>query len=460
MVSFYVYDIAFLVVFTIFITWFLSTHKKGLSREGAIFMYRTQVGVKAINYVGKKFKKTLQFLKYIIITVGFALMGIMMWMLGQTVVTYIAHPEITEAIKAPPIAPLIPYFPKLFGMESIFPPFYFTYFILALAVVAISHEFSHGIYMKLFKVKIKSTGFIFLGPILGAFVEEQKSGFYKKKNSEQMAILGAGVFANVVMAILFYIIYVLFFAVSFTPSGALFNTYGLASIPLESITSFSQADNNLTLVQTATASYYLDENLKSQLEMSGLDFLVVYHKAPAIELQMEGAIIQAENVRIKSQDDLVQFLKSTEPGDTIKIITETDDGYNEYYPTLTENPSNSSKGYLGIGYSITASDGIIREVLTGLMSFKEVGTYYKTTWDGDTVYFIYYLLWWIMVINLLVALFNMMPLGMLDGGRFFYLTILSITRSEKISKAAYKFATYAIALMFILLMFFWFIRIF
>ena len=64
-----------------------------------------------------------------------------------------------------------------------------------------------------------------------------------------------------------------------------------------------------------------------------------------------------------------------------------------------------------------------------------------------------------MIINLLVALFNMMPLGMLDGGRFFYLMVLGIFGSEKIAKGAYKVATYLILFMFVLMMFFWFIRI-
>ena len=39
-----------------------------------------------------------------------------------------------------------------------------------------------------------------------------------------------------------------------------------------------------------------------------------------------------------------------------------------------------------------------------------------------------------MIINLLVALFNMLPLGFLDGGRFFYLTFLGLTGSEKVAK--------------------------
>ena len=93
------------------------------------------------------------------------------------------------------------------------------------------------------------------------------------------------------------------------------------------------------------------------------------------------------------------------------------------------------------------------------MSFKESSTYYTTTWDGDFVYFIYHLLWWVMLINLLVALFNMMPLGILDGGKFFYLGVWGIFGSEKVARVAYKIATYLILAMFALMMIFWAIRI-
>ena len=65
-----------------------------------------------------------------------------------------------------------------------------------------------------------------------------------------------------------------------------------------------------------------------------------------------------------------------------------------------------------------------------------------------------------MIINLLVALFNMLPLGILDGGRFFYLTVLSITGSERFSKEAFRFMTYVIILLFVLMMVVWAIRVF
>ena len=458
MVGFWAYDVGFMILFSLFVAWFLSSRKKSLSREGIIFMYRTKFGVNAIKYIGDRFKRVLHGLKYVIVAVGVALMSVMIWMLGRTLSIYVMNPEITKVIKAPPIAPLIPYFPKLFGMESFFPPFYFTYFIVALAIVAIVHEFSHGIFMRLFKIKIKSTGLVFLGPILGAFVEEEKKGFEKKKKLEQMTVLGAGVFANLIFALIFYGLYVLFFFSSFTASGYVFDTYALSAVPLENIMGFGSY-NNLTTVMTTNGTFYLDERLAVQLNQNNKDFLVAYVEAPAILAQMRGAIIHADNVNILSQDSLIEFLQSKEPGEEVKIVTESDEGVHEYVFNLGSHPENRGIAYLGVGNSNVEPKGFIQKILVGFMSFKDSSIYYKPTWDGEFVYFIYHLLWWVMIINLLVALFNMMPLGMLDGGRFFYLGVLSITRSEKVAKCVFKFATYAILFVFLLLMFFWFIRI-
>lgn len=458
MVSFWVYDVGFLILFSLFVVWFLSSRRKALSQQGIIFMYRTQFGVDVIKYIGDNFKRVLYGLRYVIVGVGLVLMGVMVWMLGQTVAIYLLYPEITKVIKAPPIAPLIPYFPKLFGMESFFPPFYFTYFIVALAIVAIVHEFSHGIYMRLFGIKIKSTGLVFLGPIFGAFVEEDKSGLEKKKVLEQMTVLGAGVFANLIFALIFYGLYVVFFFSSFVGSGYVFDSYALAIVPLNSVDGFGEY-RNLTSVLTANGTFYLDEGLVAQLENVDSEYLVVYAEAPAVLAGMRGVIIMADDVAIKSRDDLRWFLESREPGDGVVFVTEDEDGVHNYDIVLGEHPDDSSLAYLGIGNSVVGNRGFVRNILDRFMGFREASTYYKPSWDGDFVYFVYHLLWWVMVINLLVALFNMLPLGMLDGGRFFYLAVLSVTKSKKVAKWAYKIAGYLILFVFLLMMFFWFVRI-
>ena len=58
-------------------------------------------------------------------------------------------------------------------------------------------------------------------------------------------------------------------------------------------------------------------------------------------------------------------------------------------------------------------------------------------------------------INFAVAAANMLPAWIFDGGKFFWITILGITKSEKVANIALKIATYAIFAVFILLMFYW-----
>ena len=68
--SFIVYDIAFLVIFTILVFLFIFTRTHNVKREGILYLYRTKLGIKSINYVGDNFKRTLHFLKYIVVFVG------------------------------------------------------------------------------------------------------------------------------------------------------------------------------------------------------------------------------------------------------------------------------------------------------------------------------------------------------------------------------------------------------
>ena len=80
--------------------------------------------------------------------------------------------------------------------------------------------------------------------------------------------------------------------------------------------------------------------------------------------------------------------------------------------------------------------------------------YYESTF-GDAGQFIYHFLWWTVLISLSVALVNMLPLGIFDGGRFFYLTIWGITGSKKVGEIAFKLSTYLLLLVIVALMVKW-----
>ncbi|MEK6820009.1 MAG: site-2 protease family protein, partial [Nanoarchaeota archaeon] len=240
MANFIIYDVTFLVMFAIFVSVFLYSRKQNLKREGLLFLYKAGWGIKLIEKTGSKYKKTLGVLSYFSIITGYTLMVVMLYMLGKIVYLYITLPAVVREIKIPPITPLVPYLPQIFGLDFL-PPFYFTYWIIIIAIVAISHEFAHGIFAAYDGVNVKSTGFgffpFFLPIFLAAFVELDEKSMAHKKIKSQLAILSAGTFANVLTAILFFGVLWIFFSSAFSPSGVIFDTYPYSTIAVAGITS-------------------------------------------------------------------------------------------------------------------------------------------------------------------------------------------------------------------------------
>lgn len=454
MISFIAIDITLLILFTLFVVIFLYTRKHNLKREGWMYLYRTQLGVEAIEYISKKYGSALNKIKYLVITSGFVLMVSIIYLLGFTLYIYLQQAKDSAIAKIPAVFPLIPYFPKLFNLESFFPPFYFTYFIIGIAIIAISHEFSHGIYARLFNVKIKSTGFAFLGPFLGAFVEQDDKQMLKTTKVQQMTILAAGTFANVVMMILFGILLVLFFHLSYNPSGFIFNSYAISEINLSDIDSANNlSTGNLTFIpiQVNNKTFYATANSLSYSQNNNIDSVLVYDDSPAFKAKLSGAIIQVDNSKITSQAELSSALSSHKPRDTINIKTiNSTEGITEYNITLGER---DGKAYLGILSYPIQKKGAFGAIYNIFGKIKNQNTYYTPKFQSAD--FIYDLLWWVVILNLLVALFNMYPAGILDGGRFLMLTVWGLTGSKKAGEKTLSIMTWALLALVAIMMIKW-----
>lgn len=469
--NFIVYDLIFLGIFLILISAFLYFNRKNLKKDGWLFLYRTTWGMKKIDRIGKKYQKTIKFLSYVSIVCGYLLMTFMLYLLGKIIYLYAAYPSVVRAIKVPPITPLIPYLPQMFKLDFM-PPFYFTYWIIILALIAITHEFAHGIFMKRYGVKIKSTGFgffpFFLPIFLAAFVEQDEKSLRKSSKFNQMAILSAGTFANVLTAIFFFIIMWLFFISSFVPAGVQFNTYSYSAVAISGIisinnysleipTTYSQLVNlsheeGYNKIKTNEESYLIT---KAGLEGQGgkLDYLILYEDSPAINAGLEGAIISFNNVKINGWDELGEQISNYYPGDNVTIQTVVNDEVKNYKITLGGNKNNPGKAILGIGYAEQKRKGLIGKIVETLSSFKKQYIHYEPKFEAAE--FFYDLLWWIVLISISVALVNMLPMGIFDGGRFFYLTILSLTKSEKKAEKWFKISTNFLLLVVVVLMVLW-----
>ena len=468
--NFVIYDITLLILFAIFVSVFLYKRRKNIKKEGFLLLYKTEWGIKLINRIGKKYEKLLNVLSYVSVVVGFLLMGVMIYLFGKIVWTYIFESELVSLVKVPPIMPLLPYVPQIFNLNYL-PAFYFIYWIVIIAIVAVSHEVAHGIFAVNKDVKIKTTGFgffpYFLPIFLAAFVEMDEKEMEKKKIFPQMAILSAGTFANVLIGILFMIILVLFFSLAFSSSGVVYDTYSYSTIALAGISSVNNISvqnasyemisnltdgENLNELVANDKTYFLTKSfLESQTRNE--QYILLYDDAPAVKAGLGDIITKVNGVSVDSIEKLSEEISKYSPGEKLIVTTIENDSLKDYEIVLGENANNKSKSNIGIGFFVTKSSGILSNVMQWISSFKDSHIYYKENFVGAEI--IYNLLWWLVLISFSVALINMLPVGIFDGGRFFYLAILAITKSERKAKKAFAITTYLFLALLLVIMIFW-----
>ena len=474
--AFLIYDIILLVLFVVFISLFLYFKKDNLKREGLFFLYRTSWGIRLINIVGKKYKKTLKVLSYFSIALGYILMVGMVYLFGKIVWIYAFDSAIVQAIKIPPIVPLFPYIDQIVPGIGL-PTFYFTYWIIILAVIAITHEFSHGIFAAYNKIKIKKTGFGFFPfflPIFPlAFVELDEKKMAKKSRVSQLAILSAGTFANVLTTVFFLAVLWIFFSFAFAPAGVIYDTYSYSPVNISDISmingilmNISSYDNmvnatnetGLNRLKTLDNRSYLitKDGLENQKENPG--YIIVYDDAPAINAELDAIILEINGQKVTDIKSFREELGKYSPGEKI-ILTTRGNETEEKEIVLGKNPLNESLPFLGIAFLDQDSGRISGKLISVFSSFKKSHVYYESEFDGISL-FVYNLLWWLILISISVALVNMLPMGIFDGGRFFYLTVLGITKNEKIAKKAFSLMSFFLFFLVLLVILFWVLQSF
>ena len=425
-------------------------------------IYLQKIGIKFMDWFSKKFSNMLNVLSYVSITFGYLMM------LGAFVMFYfsiVLMSSFATAPKVPPLMPLVPYLPQIFNLPL--PPFYFSYWIIIILIVAVTHEFAHGIFARHAKLKVKSTGFGFFGPFLAAFVEPDEKAMVKKSKKSQLAILSAGTFSNFIFAILFILILQLFLFGCYDKVGITGYMYALGPVNITDIKqignySFEEFINlndkelqNITEtlpVEVNNKTYYLKSELYSQLQLikqNKSKIIYLYQDTPAIRSNLSGALQYIDGKKINNIEDIHKILGSYEPNDTITIKTNE----NEYNITLSENPKNSSIGYLGIGFPKLSSFALTMSKLTS--PFFSPYTYAEPRYNPEVLQFFRDLLFWLILICFSVALLNMLPLGILDGGKFLYLTVLALTKSKRKAETAFRIAAFIVLMIFLILMIIW-----
>ncbi|MFH1364973.1 MAG: site-2 protease family protein [archaeon] len=414
----------------------------------------------------------MKVISWLSIISGYLLMIGMIYLVYKILKIYLFDQEIVRAIGVPPLMPLIPYIDK---MVPGLPNFYFFYWIVIIIIIAIPHEFAHGIVAAYNKVKIKTTGFgffpSFLPIFLAAFVELDEKAMAKKSKFKQMATLSAGTFANVVFAFVLLGILWLIFPLLFTSSGIIFDSYQLSILNSSQIQtidgeqiSFANyetllektKETGLTEITVLNKTYLLDKDLilkEGYKEILEQGYVIVYEDAPAINARLNGTITEINGEKISDMEELQKKMVKYSPGDKIIISTLLNQSEKEYEIVLGENPNNKTEPWLGLAVT-NVEQKPLTKFFSKIIGFKDANTSYVSRL-GEFSMFIYNLFWWATLICFSVALVNMLPVGLFDGGRFFYLTIFALTGSEKNAKRTFSFLTYFFLFLMALLMVLW-----
>ncbi len=365
------WDLIFLVIFfLILFTIFKIFRNKFEVQSGIFALYKTKLGLNLMDKIASKYPKTLNFLANISIFIGFLGMIVTFGFLFKGALS------IFSPSAQPQVAPILPGV-SIAGL----PTLSFWHWIISILIAATIHEFMHGVYARLNKIKIKSSGFAFLGPILAAFVEPDEKQLAAKSTKAQLSVLSAGPFSNIVLGIIILIL--MLFIVQ--PIG-----------------------NNIIRIQ-------------------GVEISSINETFPIVKSGITASFVMSEieNEKIDDLDKIKLVLDQHKPGDIIKI--KADEKF--YNVELGSNPSNKTQALLGISIN----------------NYK----YDKTTLTKIFLWFSL-LIFWLFNINVGIGMFNLLPLGPVDGGRMFYSIAFHFTKNKVKSLKILKFVSFFVLFLIIL----------
>lgn len=360
------------IIFLIALTIFVFLKKKSLDTKQIIpyvlyfSMYKTKWGLKLMDSLAAKHRKLMIYVGYIGILIGFAGMLLISYGLINNIFILFTKPEAT-----PGVGLVLPF--KAKGV--FFVPFF--YWIISIFVIAVVHEFAHGVIARANNLKVKSSGFAFLGVVIplipAAFVEPDEKELRKRPHKEQLSVFAAGPFSNIIVAFLFLVI-------------ASFVTAPIINAIIE--------PNGVKIID------YVKNGGTFPAENAGIKI---------------GEVVQyINNSPTPYLDNLSMILRSKQPNDIVTI--KTDKSF--YEIRLAKNPENESLAY--IGAYLEQSTKVNDNIKAAYGEFLP-----------NVLIWLYGLFVILVILNFGIGLFNLVPIGPLDGGRMLQLVLHKFFDKEK-----------------------------
>lgn len=368
--SFFAVYIAIWVIITI-AWWAFKAERFGVSGLPFYIVYRTTRLNSVIERISNSKPKVWRTFWNIGVVTVVGAMAFIFYQLVTNLLNLFYRTE--QAVSIQPIVPL----PGVFVSFETFP-----YLVLALSVVVVTHELSHGIASLADHVPLKSTGAFFAHVLMGGFVEPDEEKLNQAKHITKLRVFAAGSFTNAVLGVLCILLLVNFSA---------------------TITPF------YTVASTGVAIGSVPANLPAH--SSGLQ---------------DGDVVTSINgTRITSINDLRQYMSNVIPGQEIVVGTRR----GSFPVTTGVDQTNSSHALIGIS---GLTDNIVyNPKVPGLSS--------------DFPPILQHAEFWLSIVLVSVALINMLPMYPFDGDKFLdtALNVFGVSRRREIRTAA-NLAAYSI----------------
>jgi len=247
-----------------------------------------------------------------------------------------------------------------------------AYFLLSIPIVLVVHEGAHGIVAALEKIKIKTGGFAIFIAMFAGFVEPDEEEFEKAKKISKLRVIGAGATANVLFAFIL---------------GAILLTNPLFALimPEPLLSTFYELPEGVLVL--------------SIIENSG---------AEQAGLLANDIITSINGIQILNPLDFPQL----NPGETSEVSVLRNGENLDFSVEITPSPEDPERGLIGI-------------MRDNSLAYKPVLNFIE--WND--INFSMFLLW-LWMISFFIGIINMLPLPILDGGKFIH-TIIDKRVSEK-----------------------------
>lgn len=372
-------DLISIIIFIIIISIILYVNRKKVFLQKIIYpflyviLYKTKVGLKLMESGAKRYGDLIKFFGYISTGLGFIGMVYISYSILSIIIKFLISPKTVET-----------------GFTLVLPGtnipgigfLSFWHWLIAIFILAVVHEFSHGIVSEAWKIKVKSSGFAFFAvliPIIpAAFVEPNEKLVKKQPDIVQYSIFSAGPISNIALALVFLLI------------------MSVVINPIEA---------KIT-------------------EPVGFSFKIEDTSLPAGQSGLESDMI-IDSFNGEKITDAGYFVEKMYYCSTPNSQIELGSGDNKYKITTIENPENPGRGLIGI--SEIKNEIRVKEEYK---KFKGVFFWFKDLFK------------WLFLLNLFVGLINLLPLGIVDGGRMLQVFLHSVIKNKNKANKIWGFISF------------------